>query len=396
MSRQALIVQAAGEPDQVLEQTLQRYGYGRLSNVATVAEALAALEEEGTDLLIVPIDEVDEMQLAALDRVNRRDRDMGVIATGPRADPELMLRAMRAGIQEFLVRPLDATDLTTAVERVFRRSSTTVAGGQVYAVFGAKGGVGTSTVAVNLSYALSRVQPESRIAVADMALPGGDIRLLLNVRPAYDLGDIAEKIDRLDADLMHSVMVAATDGLWVLSAPERPEAEEIIDASVATTVVQQLRKAYNCTVLDCEHQLNDRTLAALDAADRIVLLTELKVPALRAAQRTLGVFRRLGYPNEKLAVVVNRYQSGDVVSPAEAADVLKADIYYRLPNDYRTCSQSATDGVPVGAAFPETKLAGAYQQLAQKLSGAAEAPGDRLGSNGARGRLRTMFSRKRS
>jgi pilus assembly protein CpaE len=157
MSRQALIVQAAGEPDQVLEQTLQRYGYGRLSNVATVAEALAALEEEGTDLLIVPIDEVDEMQLAALDRVNRRDRDMGVIATGPRADPELMLRAMRAGIQEFLVRPLDATDLTTAVERVFRRSSTTVAGGQVYAVFGAKGGVGTSTVAVNLSYALSRV-----------------------------------------------------------------------------------------------------------------------------------------------------------------------------------------------------------------------------------------------
>ena len=394
MSRQALIVQDAGGADQVLEQTLQRYGYARLSRVASVAEALAQLDEGSTDLLIVPIDAVDEMQLASLDRVNRRDRDMGVIATGPRAEPELMLRAMRAGIQEFLVRPLDPTDLTTAVERVFRRTATAVAGGQVFAVFGAKGGVGASTVAVNLSYALTRVHPEARIAVADMALPGGDIRLLLNVRPAYDLGDIAEKIERLDADLMASVMVPATDGLWVLSAPERPEAEELIDASVATTVVQQLRRAYNFTVLDCEHQLNDRTLAAFDAADRIVLLTELKVPALRAAQRTLGVFRRLGYPNEKLAVVVNRYQSGDVVTPAEAADVLKADIFFRLPNDYRTCSQAATDGVPVGAAFPDTRLAGGYQQLAQKLSGGVA--DDRIGTNGSRSRLRTMFSRKRS
>jgi pilus assembly protein CpaE len=396
MSRQALIVQDAGGTDQVLEQTLQRYGYGRLSRVGSVSEALVLLDAEGTDLLIVPIDAVDEMQLAALDRVNRRDRDLGVIATGPRAEPELMLRAMRAGIQEFLVRPLDPTELTTAVERVFRRTSAAVAGGQVYAVFGAKGGVGTSTVAVNLSYALTRVQPESRIAVADLALPGGDIRLLLNVRPAYDLGDIAEKIDRLDADLMASVMVPATDGLWVLSAPERPEAEEIIDAGVATTVVKQLRRAYNYSVLDCEHQLNDRALAALDAADRIVLLTELKVPALRAAQRTLGVFRRLGYPNEKLAVVVNRYQSGDVVTTAEAADVLKTDIYFRLPNDYRTCSQAATDGVPVGAAFPDTRLAAAYQQLAQKLSGVTGVAGDRAGTNGSRSRLRTMFSRKRS
>lgn len=396
MSRQALVVTDAGS-DETLEHTLQRYGYSRITRAASVVEVLRILEEQHVDLLLVPIDTIDELQLAALDRANRRERQMGVIATGSRADPELMLRAMRAGIQEFLVRPLAQADLTAAVERIYRRTASTITGGQVFAVFGAKGGVGTSTVAVNLAYAFTRVHAEARVAVADLALPGGDIRLLLNVRPSYDLGDIAEKIDRVDADLMHSVLAPATDGMWVLAAPERPEAEEIVDANVAATVVQQLRAAFNFSVLDCEHQLNDRTLAALDAADRIILLTELKVPALRAAQRTLGVFRRLGYPNEKLAVVVNRYQSGDVVTPAEASDVLKADIFFRLPNDYRVCSQASTDGVPVGAAFPETKLAAAYVQLAQKLSGLAEGGlADRVGANGSRLKLRGLFSRKRS
>jgi pilus assembly protein CpaE len=393
MSRHALVVNDAGGSDQTLEQTLQRYGYSKITRSATLAEALQTLEEQQVDLLVVAVDAVDEMELAALDRVNRRDRYMGVIATGARTDPDLMLRAMRAGIQEFLVRPLVVTDLNAAVERVYRRTASSVVGGQVYAVFGAKGGVGTSTTAVNLAFAFTQAHPEGRVAVADLAMPGGDIRLLLNVRPAYDLGDIAEKIDRVDADLMHSVMVPATDGLWVLSAPERPEAEEVVDANVAASVVQQLRALYNYSLLDCEHNLNDRTLAALDAADRILLLTELKVPALRAAQRTLGVFRRLGYPNEKLGVVVNRYQSGDVVTPAEAADVLKADIYFRLPNDYKTCSQASTDGVPVGAAFAETKLAAAYVQLAQKLSGV---DAERAGTNGARLKLPRLFSRKRS
>ena len=140
---------------------------------------------------------------------------------------------------------------------------------------------------MNLAFALTRVHTEARVAVADLALPGGDIRLLLNVRPSYDLGDIAEKIDRVDADLMHSVLAPATDGLWVLAAPERPEAEEIVDANVAATVVQQLKAAFNFSVLDCEHQLNDRTLAALDAADRIILLTELKVPANKRVQITV-------------------------------------------------------------------------------------------------------------
>ena len=394
MSRLALIV-SESSADQTLELLLQRHGYARVIQNSSMSQALVTIEQQPVELLIVPIEAVDESQLAAIDRLNRRERGIGIIATGETTDPQLMLRAMRAGIQEFLVRPIAAGELSAALERLARRTTSTVINGQVFAVFGSKGGVGTSTAAVNLAHALTLVHPEARVAVADLALPGGDVRLLLNVRPPYDLADIALKIDRMDADLLHSVMVPALDRLWVLAAPERPEADEEVDANVSATVVRQMRSAFNYSVLDCEHRLNDRTLAALDAADRIVLLTELKVPALRSAQRMISVFRRLGYPNEKLGVVVNRYQSEDVVSPGEAAEVLKSEIFFRIPNDYPTCSRASTEGVPIAVNAPQSKIAASYKQLASRLSGGTEQEG-RSSPNGSRLKLRTMFTRKRS
>ena len=396
MSRKAIVVAHNGAVDPTLEQVLQRHGYARVVHPA-LTHALVALEQNPADLLVLPMDDVEEGQLAVLDRLNRREKRMGVIATGEAADTSMIMRAMRAGIQEFLFRPVVESELVAAMERLSRRTTSTVTDGQVFAVFGSKGGVGTSTVAVNLSHALMQSHADTRVAVADFAVPGGDIRLLLNVRPPYDLGDIAGKIERMDTDLLHSVMVPSTDRLWVLAAPERPEADEEVDASVAASVVKQMKSSFNYTVLDCEHRLNDRSLAAMDAADRILLLTELKVPALRAAQRMIGVFRRLGYPNDKLGVVVNRYQSEDVVSPSEAAEVLKTEIFFRLPNDYLTCSRAATEGVPVGAHAPQSKLAGSYRQLAQRLSGMGEGEvHTRVGANGQRMTLKTIFQRKRS
>src|SRR5687767_7701239 len=394
MSRLALVVNESSA-DQTLEQLLQRHGFARVIHNSSMAQALVTIDREPVELLIAPIEAVDESQLAAIDRLNRRERGIGIIATGESTDPQLMLRAMRAGIQEFLVRPISVSELSSSLERLARRTSSTVINGQVFAVFGSKGGVGASTAAVNLAHALTLVHPEAKVAVADFALPGGDVRLLLNVRPPYDLADIALKIDRMDADLLHSVMVPALDKLWVLAAPERPEADEEVDANVSATVVRQMRSAFNYSVLDCEHRLNDRTLAALDAADRIILLTELKVPALRSAQRMISVFRRLGYPNEKLAVVVNRYQSEDVVSPGEAAEVLKTEIFFRLPNDYPTCSRASTEGVPIAVNAPQSKLAASYRQLATRLSGGSEHEA-RSSTNGSRIKLRTMFTRKRS
>lgn len=395
MARAALAVGGAIGGDENIDTSLGRFGFDKLERVDDVAAALDSLGQRHLDLVFIPIDALDEALLARLDRAARRERHTTIIGTAPRADPELMLRAMRAGIQEFLVRPLNPAELSSSLERLSRRSASGTVSGQVYAVFSSKGGVGTTTVAVNLADALACAHPQGRVAVADLVVSGGEARLLLNVDPAYDLSYVAERADQIDRELLNSVLVPAADGIWLLAAPDRPEAEDTVDASVVSAILQLLKQSYNYTVLDCERVLNDRTLAALDVADRIVLLTQLTVASLRSTQRSLAIFRRLGYPNDKLCVVVNRFQSGEVISPADAAEVLKSEIFFKLPNDYKIASDAATRGIPVSVADPQSKLTWGFNQLAQKLSGADAAALNGAHRNGKSGSLRSIFTRKK-
>ena len=398
MAREALLVGRAAGPEDQANEVLARFGFARIHHMETVAQAIDQLRQKHVDLVILPLDGVADLQLATLEREIRRERYTAVIGTAPKQEPDVMLRAMRAGIQEFLVSPPDPKDLAAAVDRLMRRTQTAAENGDVIAVYSSKGGLGVSTVAANLAYGFAKNHPGARPALADFVIGAGDVRVLLNLDPPYDLGDLVAKIDRVDADLLNSLLTPTRGGVWVLPAPDAPEADEQVDANTITTVIQHLRSNFLFTVLDCEHQLNDRTLAALDAADRLVLMTHLSVAALRSTQRTVNLCRRLGYPNEKICIVVNRWQSGEVLSPADAEDVLKAEIFFKLPNDYRVASGALTNGLPIAEFEPGSKLAWAYTQLAAKLGGGQVAKTNGTPhQNGAGGsRLKNLFARKRS
>lgn len=401
MAREALLVGRAAGPEEAATEVLTRFGFTKISRAENLAAAIDQLRQRHVDLVIAPLDDADNLQLATLEREIRRERFTAVIGTAPRPEPEMMLRAMRAGIQEFLVSPPDPKDLAAAIDRLMRRTQTKLEHGEVIAIYSTKGGTGTSSIAVNLAYGFAQNHPQARCALADLVVAGGDVRVLLNINPSYDLSDLVQKIDRVDAELLNSLLTPSSGGLWVLPAPERPEADEQVDASTVSTIIQHLRSHFLFTVLDCEHQMNDRTLAALDAADRIVLVTQLSVAALRATQRSLGLFRRLGYSNEKLCVVVNRFQSGEVLSPADASDVLKAEIFFKLPNDYRVSTGALTKGVPVGEFDPSSKLAWSFTQLAAKLGGGTTRATGTNGTghskhDGGGSRLKQLFARKRS
>jgi pilus assembly protein CpaE len=265
----------------------------------------------------------------------------------------------------------------------------------VVAVYSAKGGTGTTTVAVNAAHCIAANHPDSRVALADLVVSGGDVRLHLDLRPTYDLSSLAEKLDRLDAELLYSLLTNSSGGLWALPAPDNPEFEDTLDASTLGTIVEHLRMHFAFTVLDCEHHLTERTLAALDAADRILLVTQLSVPALRSTQRSIELCRRLGYPEEKLCVVVNRFQSGEVLSLRDAADVLKCEIFWKIPNDYRTSAGALMKGLPVSEFAADSKLAWSFAQLASKLGGNSAHPSGGNGVAHKGSRLARLFRSNR-
>lgn len=394
MPRRVLIVTGAMNPEESALEVLQRFGFTDPVFAPNVGEALAHLRNEHIDLLIVPLLEMDAVQLGAVDREVRRGRAMFVIGTAPKADPDLILRAMRSGIQEFVLLPPDANELASAVGRLMRRQQVDTQRGSVFAVYSGKGGLGNTTIAVNLAHALAATHKDGRIGLADLVVAGGDVRVFLNLKPAYDMGDLVEKLDRVDADLLHSLLTPSGGQVWALPGPDDPELESVLDANVTAAIVEHLRSQFAFTVLDCEHHLSERSVAALDAADRILLVTELTVPALRSTQRTLSLCRRLGYLDEKLCVVVNRHQSGELLTVADAEEVLQHPIYWKLPNDYRTASGALAKGVPISAYDSGSKLARSFTQLAAKLSGTPETSGN--GSHGAPRFSRLFGAKKRS
>ena len=380
MPRHALIVAEAAGPEPAAASVLKRFGFAPPSQAPTVEEALSLLRRDHFELVVVPLHELAPVQLAELDQLVRRERFSFVIATAPRSDPELIVRGLRAGIHEFLVSPPDPSELAGAVDRLMRRAPAEVRRGEVVAVYSPKGGLGTTSVAVNLADAYARTHSDSRVALADLAVGGGDVRVFLNLSPAYHMGDLVKKLDRADAELFYSLLTPTQRGVWVLPGPDDPELDDELGAATIGLMIEQLRVHFALTVLDCEHHLSERTVAALDAADRILLVTQLNVPSLRGMQRTLALCRRLGYPSEKLCVLVNRYKADDMLTLKDASQVLTCDVATTLPNDYQLSSSALTQGVPVAQLSADAELSRAYARLASKLLGtpadAAPAPAD--------------------
>jgi pilus assembly protein CpaE len=196
----------------------------------------------------------------------------------------------------------------------------------------------------------------------------------------------------MDAALLDSLLTSCGPNLWVVPGTDNPELDEVLDAQTTGVVIDHLRSNFAFAVLDCEHYMSERTIAALDAADSIILVTELSIAALRSTQRSLALCRRLGYDQDKLCVVVNRYHSGELLSVADASALLKHEVFWMLPNDYRTSAGALTKGVPIAVHEQSAKLSQSYRQLAAKLAGPAHQHGKKNGSNGAdRRSLRRIF-----
>ena len=387
--RKAVIVAGAAGPDAEATTVLQRFGFGRSTHVADLTALLRLLRDETFDLAIVPLQDMGVVELATIEKEIVRSGSSMVIGTAPQADPALILQAMRAGVQEFLVFPPNPQEFSAALDRLTRRGRADIEQGTTIAVYTAKGGLGSTSIAVNIAFGLADANPSGRVALADFVVHGGDLRVHLNMSPAYDVGDLVARVERIDADLLSSILTPVEGGVWVLPSSDRPEIAEMVDSATATTLIAELKKHFAHTVLDCEHYITDRTLAALDAADKIVLVTQLNVAALRGTQRTIALCQRLGFGDDKLVVVVNRHQSSEVLTPSDASTLLNMPIFHLLPNDFRTSDGAVSKGVPVSRYDKNARLTQSYAQLVAKLTGSGSANGK---SRETTSRLSRIFS----
>jgi len=275
-----------------------------------------------------------------------------LVGLGPELDSAALLEAMRAGVVEYVPRPLEPATLREALERVLRKRGwgDAVEGernGELLAFFSPKGGSGSTTVVTNVGIELHRLTGRKTLLV-DLDLELGEIASMLGVRPRFHFVDLIRNFHRMDADLLASYIESHESGVQVLSAPFEPEIGEEVTGEQIARILGFLRKHYDYVLVDTSKSLAPPSLAALQMADPIFLITNMDVPSLRNLKRCLPILDRVtaGDP-ERLRLVVNRFNPKSLVRLGDLEETLGLEVHHTLMNDYEAVIQSISTGKPL-------------------------------------------------
>jgi pilus assembly protein CpaE len=326
---------------------------------------------------VVLVDGRDESHaLAAIERVRASAPAVSIFMVAGAATPELILQSMRAGANEFLTWPPADTAFHEAIARTAaRRSALAVARPRATtaAFIGAKGGAGTTTVAVNSAVEMARMSRRPTVIV-DLKAGMGEVTLFLGVRGRYTVFDAIENLHRLDTDFLRELVVKHKSGLEILAGSDHFERPGSADSPGVEQILRLLTQQYEQVVIDAGNQLNGSTTAALYMADTIYLVTNPDVPSVRNAQRLLDRIGQLGACADRVRVLLNRASEPYPIPPDQIESALGRPIHHMFRSDYRTVSAALNSGVPLSMTG-NTELAAEFDSFTRGMLGqAVEAP----------------------
>ncbi len=340
-------------------------------------EALFQAKALRPDVVLMDINMPGMDGITATERLTVEVPETTIIIMSVQGEQEYLRRAMMAGAKNYLTKPFTGDELIQAVRQsvsrdrqvrdALRVKSGVKSPGKVISVFSGKGGVGKTMLAVNLAVALA-ARPDTKVAIVDADIQFGDVPIFLNLLPRSTIADVLPDAEHLDDKTLAAYMTPYNDSIQVLAAPLRPEQAELVSGYLVGAVVKQMRSAYDFIIIDTAVAFNEVTIAALDAADTVLVLAALDLPAVKNAKLALEILQSLGYAEGKIQLVVNSVHSDGGIEPREVQESLKKEIVMTLPTDGKTVVNSINKGIPFSLAQPETLLAQKVLALAAQLA----------------------------
>jgi len=357
-------------------------------------DAIQAAREFQPDVVLMDINMPGLDGISAVEAITQEVPTVQVIMMSVQSETDYVRRSMLAGARDFLTKPFTSEELVSTIRRVNRMGQQRAAAmpqaqmmqvvgpsgkrmavpmaplapvpeGSVIVVFGPKGGVGTSVVAVNLAIALQK--PDVKVALIDASLQFGNVDVLLNLHAQRSIADISQTINDLDADLISTVITPHPSGVKVLLAPTRPELADLVQPDHVQRILEAMRPLYDYIIVDTATALNDLTLTALDVADRVLLLTVAEVPAIKNTRTFFQVTEALGYSANKVLLVINQADPRNPITPKMIEDNLKHKVAQTIPLDAETVANAIRRGLPFVTEQRNKPISTAINQLADKL-----------------------------
>jgi pilus assembly protein CpaE len=346
------------------------------------------VEQTKPDIAFIAMDSDPQRSIKLVNETLQKAPGCAVLVSSSSTDGRLILESMRAGAKEYLTEPLRPEDLAAALQRVKRHApgggGSTKQGCQVFAVAGSTGGVGTSSLAVNLACALAADEANS-VVLLDLDMALGDADVFLDTIPEYTLADVAQNVERLDLTLLKKSLTKHSSGLHLLPRPMQLEDVRTITQDKLQRVLGLLKTSFTHIVVDISKSYSELDMLALRSADEVLMVTQLDLPSLRNVVRLLMTFDEDDELREKVKVVVNRvgYDSGQI-SLKKARDTIGRSIFWQIPNDYRVMVEVRNNGVPLVQHAPKAAITQSIAQLADALCGKKD--DDEAAASDAKGR----------
>jgi pilus assembly protein CpaE len=356
-------------------------------------QELKSLRAAEPDLIVLDLENDPELGIKFAHFV-AESRPCRFLLVGPALSQELLLEAMRAGAADYMVKPVRAAELTSAVGRTTARMGRTGAErprtpGMVYAFSSAKGGSGSTTVVTNLAVSLHQLTGKKTLLV-DLELELGEVALFLGVQPRFNFVDMVQNFHRMDAGLLASFIDRHSSGVHLLSAPYHPDRAEAVSGDQIRRIIGFLRQHYDFVLVDTSKSLSPATLAVFEQSDLVFVVTSADLPSIRNIQRGLPLIRRaLVGGEQQIRVVLNRFNGKESISVKDIERTLGLKVYSTLSNDYEAVITSVNSGKPL--VLGNSKYAKDLRALGTQISGLRNGKGGR-GLNPFRGLMQRMKS----
>jgi pilus assembly protein CpaE len=353
---------------------------GQIAAVISSMERLVILRGDDPlppDILVLEMGDDPAKDFEYLVRTKAAGGAQEFFLTARSANPDVLIQALRLGVKEFFPQPLNEADVRAAFSRSVEsgaRPAQAASGpqrkGQIVNVFGGKGGVGTTTIAVNLADCMARLDSPPAVALIDMNRLFGEVPLFLGMDHVFSWVDVSKNIARLDATYLSGILYRHRSGLRVLPSPDRMDDEFTVTPQIIETLLRFMRTMFDFIIIDSGQSVDDISKMILRLSDRVLLVSVLSLPCLINVKKILNTFRNLGYPPEpSVEVVVNRFERRSIISLKEAEESIGKKAFWIVPNDFQLSMNAVNQGKPLSLVDGNAEITKAIAEMAAAVAG---------------------------
>jgi pilus assembly protein CpaE len=384
----ALILRGSATQESSIAEALRKLPQVQVTEAGSLKDFVRTQGETAPDLIILDLGHEKFLPEELGDLIGSRP-DRAVMVCSHNREPDFLIRVIQLGVREFVPLPLNQTDLEVAVERVRaarKKRPAPEAKGTVTVVTGLKGGVGVTSVAVNLAATLAETWP-GRVVLVDLGRPFPDVAKFLDLKKAASLLDLAEQGRYLDHGLVLKTLQVHPTKLSVLQGSFHLDLTDEVWEKLLTI----LRSLFDWIVVDLGSWPDDLYLRTLAEADQVLLITELLFPSLDNLRKLWSLFHEWGLDSQKIKMVVNRYHKDNGVGLADLERIPQRPVFATLPSDYAVLSESINQGVPLNQMAPRCKLQRRLKGLAEELVSTLQVDASAQTPDQTKGRRRFLF-----